>query len=263
MHEPKAITSLTNERVKAIRSLEMRKERKATGLFVAEGTSILISARERGVFPKTLIYQKGEAATGSGRDFVAACLSARVEVLEVSAAVMAKLAARDNPQSLMGVYEQRWSPGPDPKAVSPAGLWLALEAVRDPGNLGTIIRTADWFGIEYVFCSESCADAYSPKTVQATMGSLARVKVIEINPAALFSKFEKTPVFAASLRGTSVYELKPVSSGFVLIGSEAHGVSPELDPFVKQHITIPRIGKAESLNAAVAAGIVCSVLCLH
>jgi TrmH family RNA methyltransferase len=179
-------------------------------------------------------------------------------VEEVSPQQMQKLSSLITPATVMMIGEIPQHILSSPKIL--AQISLVLDGISDPGNLGTIIRIADWFGIEYVFCSENCADAYNPKTVQASMGSLARVKVIEMKPEELFSQFTNTPVFAAALKGTSVYELKPPSSCFLLIGSEAHGISPALNFFVKEHITIPRIGRAESLNAAVAAGIICSIL---
>jgi TrmH family RNA methyltransferase len=239
---------------KYVNSLKHKKYRAEHRRFLAEGEKTVNEFLSEG-FSIEKILALPEWITHNER------WKKKYDLEEVSPQLMQKLSSLITPSPVMMIGETPQHSISSPKMS--AQISIVLDGISDPGNLGTIIRTADWFGIEYVFCSESCADAYSPKTVQATMGSLARVKVIEINPAALFSKFEKTPVFAASLRGTSVYELKPVSSGFVLIGSEAHGVSPELDPFVKQHITIPRIGKAESLNAAVAAGIVCSVLCRH
>ena len=146
MTAPKVITSLTNDRIKAIRALEMRKVRKETGLFVAEGASLLITARDNGFVPETLVYQAGTATSGIARGLVTHALSSGAEVLEVSAAVLAKLASKDNPQTLLGVFRQRFADPPQPKAVKSSETWLALEEVRDPGNLGTIIRTADAAG---------------------------------------------------------------------------------------------------------------------
>jgi len=145
------------------------------------------------------------------------------------------------------------------KKKTTSQLSLALDGISDPGNLGTIVRIADWFGIEYVFCSEDCADAYNPKTIQASMGSLARVKTVECRLEGLFAEFSETAVFGTFLEGESIFEMGPVQEGFILIGNEAHGISSTLLPHITHRITVPKIGKAESLNAAVAAGIVCAL----
>jgi TrmH family RNA methyltransferase len=143
---PKPITSLQNERVKAIRALDMRKVRKETGLFVAEGAAILITARDRGFTPQTLVYRVGSATGGAARGLVDWALKSGADVLEVSEAVLGKLASKENPQSMLAVFPQRWSELPDPRKVARADVWLALEEVRDPGNLGTILRTVDAVG---------------------------------------------------------------------------------------------------------------------
>ncbi|MFN3625503.1 MAG: TrmH family RNA methyltransferase, partial [Hyphomicrobium sp.] len=134
---PKLITSLQNERIKAIRALEMRKERKETGLFVAEGTSLLVTARDNGFTPETLVYRTGSAVSGIAQGLVAWALKSGVECLEVSEAVLGKLSSKDNPQSMLGVFKQRWVEPPAAAKVSQENVWLALEEVRDPGNLGT------------------------------------------------------------------------------------------------------------------------------
>ncbi|MGH6953472.1 MAG: TrmH family RNA methyltransferase, partial [Alphaproteobacteria bacterium] len=140
--EPRTITSLTNERVKAIRALGMRKERRETGLFVAEGASIVVSARDAGFTPETLVVRAGAAAGSSGipRSLIEWALGAGAEVLAVSEPVLEKLASKDNPQAMLGVFRQRWAEPPEPAAVAKEAVWLVLEEVRDPGNLGTIVR---------------------------------------------------------------------------------------------------------------------------
>ena len=161
MTTPKVITSLTNDRVKAIRALEMRKVRKETGLFVAEGASLLVTARDNGFVPETLVYQAGTAASGITSGLVTHALNSGAEVLEVSAAVLAKLASKDNPQTLLGVFRQRFADPPLPKKVGNTETWLALEEVRDPGNLGTIIRTADAVGCSGVILVGTTCDPYA------------------------------------------------------------------------------------------------------
>jgi len=147
-----------------------------------------------------------------------------------------------------------------------SNLSIALDNISDPGNLGTIIRTADWFGINQIFCSENTVDVYNPKVVQATMGSLARVQVIYINLENLFKKLpQRFPVFGAVLNGTTLSEIDSSNKGVILIGSEAHGISENLYPYISHKVTIPRHasgthGKPESLNASIATAIVCYAL---
>ena len=126
---PKAITSLTNDRIKAIRALEMRKVRKETGLFVAEGASLLISARDHGYKPETIVYQAGSVESGINKGLVTWALKEGAEVLEVSEAVLAKLASKDNPQTMLGVFRQRFAAAPQAKTVAKEATWLALEEV--------------------------------------------------------------------------------------------------------------------------------------
>ena len=178
---PKAITSLQNDRVKAIRALEMRKERKETGLFVAEGTSILVTARDNGFVPQTLVYRAGSIGSGIAQGLVAWALGAGVECLEVSEAVLGKLASKDNPQSMLGVFKQRWVDPPPAARVAREAVWLALEEVRDPGNLGTIIRTADAVGAAGIMLIGSSCDPYSHECVRATMGSVFAVPLVRID----------------------------------------------------------------------------------
>src|SRR6516165_5325604 len=137
------ISSLQNERVKLIRSLEMRKARRDSGLFVAEGISVLATARAAGWSPHLLVFLAGSAGRGLASELLAWAGAAGAECLEVSPAVLAKVAAKDNPQTMLGVFAQRWVDAPPPAGVSEEAVWVALEAVRDPGNLGTIMRTAD------------------------------------------------------------------------------------------------------------------------
>ena len=154
--QTRAITSLQNERVKLIRSLEMRKVRRETGLFVAEGASVLVMARDAGWAPRMLVLLAGSAGNGIHRELLDWALAAGAECLEVSEAVLGKLAAKDNPQTMLGVFEQRWAAEPDVASVAADALWVVLEAPRDPGNLGTIVRTADAVGASGVALVGAC-----------------------------------------------------------------------------------------------------------
>jgi TrmH family RNA methyltransferase len=142
-------------------------------------------------------------------------------------------------------------------------LILVLDGIRDPGNLGTILRTADWFGYRNVICSPDCVELYNPKVVQATMGSLTRVKVGYQDLISLLNKNKNVPVYGALLEGANLYKSSLQSKGYLMIGNESHGISPTLKPFITHPVSIPSSPaspneKAESLNASVAAAIFCA-----
>jgi TrmH family RNA methyltransferase len=152
-------------------------------------------------------------------------------------------------------------------------LTLALDEIRDPGNMGTIIRVADWFGIETILCSENCVDVYNPKVVQASMGSITRVQVIRCNLVETLRTLTGSgvpakggisfPVYGTFLEGDSVFSTTLSDQGIIVIGNESRGISPELAPFINHKIVIPAYGssspgKAESLNASIATAIVCA-----
>lgn len=158
---PLVVTSLQNERVKAIRALEMRKERKSTGLFVAEGASILMTARDNGWQLETLVALSHVLGEGVARDLARWVTQSGGDVMAVSAAVLGKLASKDNPQSLLGVFRQRHTSLPDGRSGASGDVWLALEEVRDPGNLGTIIRTVDAVGAKGIILVGNCCDPWS------------------------------------------------------------------------------------------------------
>ncbi|MCB0700328.1 MAG: RNA methyltransferase [Chitinophagales bacterium] len=141
-----------------------------------------------------------------------------------------------------------------------AGDWsIALEHIQDPGNMGTIIRIADWFGIKHIIASEDCVEFFNPKVVQAAMGGHIRVSLHEAKLKELISKTEQ-PVYAAALDGDDIYSLTDVKPGIILIGNESKGLSQDLLDTASQKVTIPRKGGAESLNAAVATGILAALL---
>ncbi len=255
----RAITSLQNERVKLIRSLDMRKVRRETGLFVAEGASVLVTARDAGWVPKMLVFLAGSAQAGVHRALLDWAESAGAECLEVSAAVLGKLAAKDNPQTMLGVFEQRWVSEPEAAIVAGDAVWLALEAVRDPGNLGTIVRTVDAVGAGGVILVGTCVDPYSRECVRATMGSIFDVAIVRMTP-------ERFRGWAATWRGDIVGTRLAASEDYrkasyraptlLLMGSEGPGLSPELAAVCSRLVKIPMAGRLDSLNLAVATALV-------
>lgn len=258
MNAPKLITSLTNDRVKAIRALDMRKVRKETGLFVAEGTSLLVTARDNGFAPETLVYQTGTAAAGVARGLVTHALAAGAEVLEVSEAVLAKLASKDNPQTLLGVFRQRFAPLPDLARTPPAATWLALEEIRDPGNLGTILRTADAVGCAGVILVGTTCDPYALDAVRATMGSIFAVPVVKMNRAEFteFAKHWPGDVVGTHLTARDDFRSETYRGPqLVVMGGEGPGLSTAVAAVCSKLVKIPMAGNLDSLNLAVATAL--------
>lgn len=254
----KPITSLTNDRVKAIRALDMRKERKETGLFLAEGASLILTARAAGFRPETLVYRAGALETDTQKRLVSAALDEGAEVLEVSSAVLEKLAAKENPQSMLAVFRQRWATLPDINALPPKALWLVLEDVRDPGNLGTIIRTVDAAGASGVILVGQCTDPYSREAVRATMGSIFNVPLAAADRESFHAWGARWPgdVVATTLAAREDFRKVVCRSPVLLMmGSEGPGLSDALAAMASRHVKIPMAGKLDSLNLAVATAL--------
>jgi TrmH family RNA methyltransferase len=253
----RAITSLQNERVKLIRSLEMRKARRETGLFVAEGASVLVAARDAGWAPRMLVCLAGSAEAGVARELVGWALGSRAECLEVSPAVLGKLAAKDNPQTLLGVFAQRWAEAPAPTALGESDVWLALEAVRDPGNLGTIMRTVDAVGAQGVILVGSTVDPYAREAVRATMGSIFSVPLVRLAEAPFLALARAWPgeVVGTRLDAREDFRSRYRTPTLLVMGSEGPGLSPALAAACARHVRIPMAGRLDSLNLAVATAL--------
>ncbi|KAB2920575.1 MAG: RNA methyltransferase [Hyphomicrobiaceae bacterium] len=254
-----AVTSLQNERVKFIRSLEMRKVRRETGLFVAEGASVLIAARDAGWKPQTLAFLAGSASSGIAKQLLRWAEGAGAECLEVSQAVLAKLAAKENPQTVLAVFAQRWVAEPEPERVADDAVWLALESVRDPGNLGTIIRTADAVGASGVVLIGASCDPYSREAVRATMGSVFSVPLVRMEASGFLAWL---PRWRGDVVGTHLSAQEDFRAGdyraptLLLMGSEGPGLSESLARGCTRLVKIPMAGRLDSLNLAVATALV-------
>ena len=258
MNAPKPITSLTNDRVKAIRALEMRKIRKETGLFVAEGVSLLITARDQGFVPETLLYQAGSAESGIYRGLVTWALKEGSEVLEVSEAVLAKLASKDNPQTMLGVFKQRFAAPPEPKKVAKDATWLALEDVRDPGNLGTIVRTADAVGCAGIILVGTCCDPYALECVRASMGSIFAVSLVKMEREVFLALVKAWPGDVVATHLDAVEDFRKVSyraPELLVMGSEGPGLTDSLAHAATKKVKIPMSGQLDSLNLAIATAL--------
>jgi TrmH family RNA methyltransferase len=252
------ITSLTNDRVKLIRSLDMRKARRDTGLFVAEGASVLMAARENGWRPRILVHGVEARDSPAHRDLIDWALREGTEGFEVSRAILEKLAAKENPQNLMGVFEQRWAELPETKALDCAAPWVALDEIRDPGNLGTIVRTIDAVGAGGVILVGNCCDPYQRESVRATMGSLFAVPIVKAERAAFVD-------WAAAWPGDRVGTHLDATVDFrdgtykgptlLVMGREGPGLSDGVAAICNRLVKIPMAGKLDSLNLAVATAL--------
>lgn len=253
----KTVTSLTNATVKAVRALHMRKEREDSGLFLAEGLKIVIEAIDCGHAPKILMYGPDAADHPMLQKAAKACASAGGEVIEVNREILEKVSRRDNPQAVVGVFRQVYT---SLSAIVPqsADCWVALQAVRDPGNLGTIIRTADAAGAGGVILVGDCVDPYSVEGVRATMGSVFAVKIAKATVQEFLAWREEWPGSVVGTLLTATVDHKSadyVKPSLILMGNEQQGLPPELAAACDVNVKIPMRGRADSLNLSVAAGI--------
>ena len=252
----KAVTSLTNPTVKAVRALHMRKEREETGLFLAEGLKVITEGVELGRAPKMLLYGPGADHPLLHRA-IAATQAADGEVIEVTRDILEKVSRRENPQAVVAVFEQVFTPL---TAIEPrsARCWVALQAVRDPGNLGTIVRTADSAGCGGVILVGDCCDPYSVEAVRATMGSIFAVPLARATVAEFIAWREDWPgsVVGTLLTAATDYRAAQYEAPtLILMGNEQQGLPPELAAVCDVNVKIPMRGRADSLNLSVATGI--------
>lgn len=237
---------LSKNELKYIQSLCQKKQRQEERLFIAEGTK-LVNELLHSRYTIRKVYALADWAD-QNRDVANA-----VTVTEIE---LGKISGLQTPNQVLAIVEQQ-QPAAEP--VIKGQLTLVLDGIQDPGNLGTIIRIADWFGIKQVVASEDTVELYNPKVVQSTMGSFLRVQVW-YRSLSEFLLSANIPVYGALLNGKNMHGEPPVTEGLLVIGNESKGISKELLPFISHPITIPRLGGAESLNAAVAAGIIVSHL---
>ncbi len=253
----KQITSLANPIVKDIRGLALAKNRKASGRFVAEGLKLIADAVEAGWEIDTLVYASAVAGQPLVGRLAARCHARGGTVVAVNEAVLAKISRRENPQTVLGVFRQRVM---KLAAVVPAAddLWIALEQVRDPGNLGTIVRTADAVGAAGVILIGDTVDPFSVEAVRATMGSIFNVPLARGSRGDFAALAGRWPgeVVGTHLAGAVDYRKATYQSPLLLVmGGEQAGLSPEVAGLCRTLVKIPMAGKADSLNLAVATGV--------
>lgn len=237
---------------KYVNSLKQKKYRIAENCFIAEGEKIAGELLASDYTVRKIIATAEWLHTNQSMFG-----KKNPDLCQVTEREMKRISALTQPSAVMLVAEI--PPATWAESTVNNQLSLVLEDIRDPGNLGTIIRIADWFGITYIFCSGETVDAYNPKVIQSSMGSICRVQVVEMPLANLFQRFPELPVYATALEGESIYSAALTRNGFIVIGNEARGISSQVKPYVTRVLTIPGSGRAESLNAAVAAGIVCAM----
>ena len=245
---------ISKNRIKYIHSLEQKKHRKQEGVFVAEGPKLVGD-----LLPvMRCVYVAGVEEwvnDNFGR------LPSDCAVDTVTEDELRKVSFLETPQKVLAVFSQ-----PEYEAhiadVAKDNLCIALDDVQNPGNLGTIVRLADWFGIEHIFCSKGSADIYNPKTVQATMGGMARVKVHYVDLVEELDSAKDIPVYGTFLDGENMYSKTLSKNGVIIMGNEGRGVSAEVGAKVNERLYIPNYPEgsetSESLNVAIATAIVCA-----
>ncbi len=241
---------LSKNKIKYIRSLELKKNRKEERAFVAEGHKLVGDLL--GHFSCHMLL-----ATRTWLDMHPQVVAD--EIIEVTQEELTRASLQKAPQDVLAIFEQ--PDYPMDKEVIAQSLCLALDDVQDPGNLGTIIRVADWFGIEHIFCSQGTVDVYNPKTIQATMGALARVKLHYCHLPSLIASLD-VPVYGTFLDGVDMYEENLTNHGLIVMGNEGNGIGDEVGMLVNKRLYIPNYPPqretSESLNVAMATGIICA-----
>lgn len=242
---------LIKQKIKDIQSLGQKKFRDETGLFIAEGPKLVKEI----MLNNPVLINEVYATPGwleENEDWMDENKLHLVEPFELE-----KISQLTTPNKVLAVVQQF---PVDEKIILKERVTLVLDTIQDPGNFGTIIRIADWFGITQVVAGNLSADIYNPKVVQATMGSIGRVKVFYRELESWLDRQDSISVYATTLDGEPIDQIEKISEGIILIGNESKGISDKLLKLATKKITIPRKGNAESLNAAVAAGIVLSYL---
>ena len=242
---------LSKAKIKLIQSLDAKKNRQTEGLFVAEGPKVVGDLLSH--FSCILLIATDKWLQDHPQEKAD-------EIIEVTEDELRKASFLKTPQQVLALFRQ-----PLPAVPSTTGeeLMLALDDVQDPGNLGTIIRIADWFGVRQIICSKGCTDAFSPKVIQATMGAIARVQVtyVELDEW-LQSLPEGTPVYGTFLEGDNIYSTPLQQRGVIVMGNEGNGISTAVERIVTQRLFIPSYPQgcetSESLNVAIATAITCA-----
>lgn len=243
--------ALSKNKIKQIKSLELKKNRKQEGVFVAEGNKLV---KDNLPYMKCRTIVATSQWLADNRDISAE------EIIEADKDEINKISFLKTPQDVIAVF---YTPEYTLDTASLKNkLSIVLDSVQDPGNMGTIIRLADWFGIEDIICSPATVDCYNPKTVQSTMGAIARVKIHYTPLEEFFREMEGMPVYGTYLEGENIYRTELTANGLIVMGNEGSGISGQIAPFITKKLNIPSFPPeretSESLNVAIATSIVCS-----
>lgn len=242
---------LSKKMVKYIQSLGHKKLRDEEGVFIAEGPKVVGELLASGKFKcKMVCALKGWLT----ENIILLKDLSEENKIEVNDLDLERISLLTTSNTVLAVFYKKEKVNTDLKNK----VSLMLDDIQDPGNMGSIIRNADWFGVVHVICSNECVDCYNPKVVQSSMASLARVNIIYTDLKTFLGSNKQIKTFAATLDGEDISLFKKINEGIILIGNESKGVSEELQNLCNCKITIPRYGRAESLNAAVASGIILS-----
>ena len=254
---PRVITSFGNDTVKLIRSLRDRKARRESGLFLAEGLRILTEAAGSGLIPEIIAFAPAGAAHPLAREIIEATEAAGGEAIETSPDILAKMSGKDNPGLILGAYRQ---PATDLAAIDRAAapLWIVAQALRDPGNIGTILRTGDATGAGGLILIDDCADPYSVEAVRASMGAVFTQAIATARWEEFVPWLRHGPgqLVGTSLRTDTDYLAATYEQPcFLLIGNESQGLPADYEAECDSLVKMPMLGRADSLNAAVAAAV--------
>jgi TrmH family RNA methyltransferase len=254
---PRQITAFSNSTVKLLRSLRDKKARRAEGLFLAEGLRILAEARDSGRLPEIVAFSAEGALHPLAAEIIAATEAAGGDAIETSPDILSKMSGKDNPQMLLGAYRQ-----PETALASldrnAASLWIVAQALRDPGNIGTILRTGDAVGAGGLILIDDCADPFSVEAVRASMGAIFTQQVATARwpEFVAWLRDGDGQLVGTSLKATLDYldaQYRPPC--FLLIGNEQQGLPPDYETECDSLVKIPMAGRADSLNAAMAAAV--------
>ena len=240
---------LSKAQISLLTSLQNKKYRKQHGLFIVEGIKSVQEFISSSYQVESIFYTD-DANTKVGK------ISHNIKSYQLTETEFQKISTLKSPQGILALVKL-----PKQQQIKVNDLRncynIVLDDVQDPGNLGTIIRTAEWFGIKHIICSIGTVDAYNPKVVQATMGSLSRIQIYYVDLHEFISSTD-LPVYGALLNGQSIYQTEWGAEGLIVMGNEGNGISTAILALIDQAVTIPRIGQAESLNVAVATTVFCS-----
>jgi TrmH family RNA methyltransferase len=240
---------LSKNLLKQIHGLRLKKNRIEEGLFLVEGTKSVIELLRSKIAVNKLI-----ATTDWLQQHESEYKNAHIDIVVASEEEVNKASNLNTPQQVIAIAAL---PSNESTGDPNKEFILALDNIQDPGNMGTIIRIADWYGINTIICNENTVEWHNPKCIQASMGSFSRIHVVKTNLTAYLNQYASAKVYGALLNGEGLYNCHIEQNGILLIGNEGNGIAEELLPYISKPIAIPKIGHAESLNAAIATAIIC------